>query len=170
LTLVSVRREDIADIPIVPAPVPPVQNDDAPPTYEFDSFIYLSARDHPESPVRLCASLQLPGVDAVTTGITPFQHNSVARDLTAYTALAVKPPRQHASAAVAKLPEAIQSGNPVAAGLTTVPLAGRPQWRSPSASPPAVGSPPGSGTSTTRTFGRGQSCHTCSASHLTDVG
>jgi len=80
----------IHDIDVLPAPDIPLELSDEPLTHIRDPRIYEVDAQYPAEPVRLSEPMKMRGVDVVTVGITPFQYNPVARELTVYTDLSVR--------------------------------------------------------------------------------
>ncbi len=80
----------IRDIDVLPAPDIPLESSDEPLTHIRDPRIYSDDAQYPAEPVRLSEPMMMRGVDVVTVGITPFQYNPVARELTVYTDLSVR--------------------------------------------------------------------------------
>ena len=82
--IVSVRTEVIKNVDIAPAPIIPKDDDPRPLRYPRDMSVYGKSGLYPESPVNLSGVQQIRGVDVVMLGVTPFQYNPAAKELTVY--------------------------------------------------------------------------------------
>jgi PKD repeat protein len=89
-TIVRKRTEVYHDMDIAPAPVLPLDSDNAPLRYEKDLAVYGRNAYYPNSVVDLSEPIKIRGVDVVLLGVTPFQYNPVTRDLIVYTDIQVR--------------------------------------------------------------------------------
>ena len=88
--ILDYRREVYRDIEIAPAPPIPLDTDDSPPVFIKDPAIYNVNALYPESPVLISEPTEIRGVDIVTIGVSPFQYNPVAKELTVYRDIVVR--------------------------------------------------------------------------------
>ncbi|MBN2364991.1 MAG: hypothetical protein EH225_02575, partial [Calditrichaeota bacterium] len=88
--LISYRSERLTNINLAPAPRLPLETEDGPLEYEYNSQIYSNDAFYPQNPVKLSDITQIRGVDVVLLGITPFQYNPVSRELLIYRDLQVR--------------------------------------------------------------------------------
>lgn len=84
LNILSLKKEIIRNVDLLPAAAIPLSNDDSPATYEKDDVIYSKDGFFPAQPFQISKQTEIRGVDAVMLSITPFQYNPVTKDLIVY--------------------------------------------------------------------------------------
>lgn len=89
-TILDSRIEIYHNVEVAPAPNIPSDSDDSPLRFEKNMEIYTRNAYYPESPVKLSRPKKIRGVDAVILGITPFQYNSVTKELIVYKDIRVR--------------------------------------------------------------------------------
>ncbi len=90
VTILGAETRTLVGLDVLPAAPIQFENDDTPPTYVKDMAIYGRRANFPASPVLVSEPVEMRGANAVTLGITPFQYNPVARELTVYTSLDIR--------------------------------------------------------------------------------
>ncbi|MCK4421320.1 hypothetical protein KAW48_05930, partial [candidate division WOR-3 bacterium] len=89
-TILDSRIEIYHNVEVAPAPNIPSDSDDSPLRFEKNMEIYTRNAYYPESPVKLSKPKKIRGVDAVILGITPFQYNSVTKELIVYKDIRIR--------------------------------------------------------------------------------
>lgn len=84
LNIISVKKQSIQNVDLLPAAAIPLSNDDRPAEYTKDQSIYSKNGFYPAEPFQISKGLTIRGVETVTLSITPFQYNPVTKELIVY--------------------------------------------------------------------------------------